>query len=141
MANVSQLDRVPLAELKTRIEYVRLLPAMQRFVSELLQNGEATGTYNFLAATAIAYPMCASKPHSLVVRSSQLQNHPQVARCLALAFGTEDDRVLLSTLKSALRKSIQKDIAERGVISDSTAKALQVWERKTGKKMKVSHGL
>jgi hypothetical protein len=128
-------ERVLFAELKTRIEYQRLLPAMQVYVAELLQDGEATGSYDFLRAAAIAYPGCALKPHSLAVRSSQLQSHPLVARALALAFGTEDDRVLLSTLKGALRKSIQKDIAERGSLSDATVEALKVWERRSGKKL------
>jgi hypothetical protein len=140
MNDANTIERIPFAELKTRIEYARLLPAMQTFVAELLQHGETTGTFDFLRATAIAYPGCKG-PHSVAVRSSQLQAHSQVAQVLALAFGQENDRVLLSTLKSALRKSIRKDIAEHGVISDTTARGLEVWEKRTGKKLKVSRGL
>jgi hypothetical protein len=109
----------------------------------LLETGESSGgAYNFLAATAIAYPSCARNPRSLSVRSSQLQSHPRVRQVLNLAFGQPQvkDADVLVTLKCALKKSIRKDIAERGVLSDATAKALQVWERKTGQKLKVSRG-
>jgi hypothetical protein len=75
------------------------------------------------------------------VRSSQIQSHPKVRSVLNLAFGQPqvEDADVLVTLKHALKKAIRKDIETTGIISDATAKALQVWERKTGKKL-ATHG-
>jgi hypothetical protein len=141
MTKSTQLERISLAGMKTRIEYQSLLPAQRRYVDALLESGESSGTYNFLAATAVAYPSCARNPRSLLVRSSQMQSHPKVRQVLNLAFGQPhvEDADVLVTLKHALKKSIRKDIETTGIISDATAKALQVWERKTGKKL-VTHG-
>lgn len=135
----TQLEPVSLADLKKRWEFQALIPAHQVFVDALLQFRETTGRYDFLAATALAYPGSALKPDSLAVRSSQLQAHKNVRRCLDLAFGrpqTEDADVLV-TLRIALKKSIRKDMVERGVLSDATARALAIWERKTGKTIHV----
>jgi hypothetical protein len=141
MTKATQLKRISHADMKTRIEYHALLPAQRKYVDALLETGESSGTYNFLAATAVAYPSCARNPRSLLVRSSQMQSHPKVRQVLNLAFGQPqvEDADVLVTLKVALKKSIRKDIAERGVLSDATAKALQVWEHKTGKKL-VTYG-
>lgn len=134
-----QLERVSLVDLKKRWEFAALIPAHQVFVEALLRSGEETGSYNFLGATAAAYPGSASKVQSLAVRSSQLQVHKNVRRCLDLAFGRPpvEDADVLATLKHALKKSIRNDLATLGTLSDATAASLKIWERKTGKKLSV----
>jgi hypothetical protein len=129
------INKVSLDELKTRLEYQCLLPAQKKYVESLLQSGEATGAYNFIAAAAIAYPGSARKPRSLAVRSSQMQAHKNVRRCLDLAFGRLPEDPVLEDLRRAIRKSIRRD---GGLLSDNTLTAIRFYEKYAGKKL-VTH--
>jgi hypothetical protein len=142
MENITtQPERLTLAELQKRIEYQCLLPAQKKFIDMLLMTGVESGTYDFLVAAGLAYPGCAGNHASLAVRSSQLQSHPRVKRVLDMAFGRKPEPPadpVMGVLRRALIKSIKHDIATLGMLSDATAKSLQVYQEQTGKKVKVS---
>jgi hypothetical protein len=129
-------ERVLLADIQKLPEFACLIPAHQTFINVLLTRGYETGTFDFLGATAAAYPKCAGNHASLAVRSSQIQVHPRVKRVLDLAFGREPEKTdpMLEDLKKAIRKSIRRD---GGVIAENTLTAIRLYERQSGKKLKV----
>jgi hypothetical protein len=128
MATALSTRTCSLADLMPSYEFQCLTPRQKFWVKTLLESGEKTGTYNFLGATAIAFPD--AKNRSLVVRSSQLQSHPKVKRILNIYFGrpeTEDDP-FFAELKTAIRKSLKRD----GGLSVATTRAISLYERLTG---------
>jgi hypothetical protein len=136
----TQPERMTLAELQKQVEYQCLLPAQKKFIDVLLLTGAESGTFDFLAAAAVAYPNCMTNHASLAVRSCQLQSHPRVKRVLDMAFGRKPEKTdpVMTLLRPALKKAIKHDIATLGTLSDATAKSLQVYEQQTGKTVKVS---
>jgi len=142
MANATQ-ERPPLAEIQKTVEYQICHERHKLFVDTLVSRADAGFGWDYHAATLAAYPACAANHEALLVRSCQIKANPAVRRVLGILFGWEPEQLdpVMVTLRSALIKSIKKDIATTGTISEPTAASLKVYERKTGRKLqpKVSH--
>jgi hypothetical protein len=141
MTNATQ-ERPTLADIQKTVEYQILHSRHKMFMDALISRADAGFGWDYHAAALAAYPKCADNHESLLVRSCQIKANPAVRRVLGILFGWEPEQLdpVLVTLKTALIKSIRKDMAERGVLSDATAAALKIWESKTGKTVKVSRG-
>lgn len=138
MTNATQ-ERPTLSDIQKTVEYQVLHDRHKLFFDVLISRAEANNVWDYHAATLAAYPACAANHESLLVRACQIKANPAVRRVLGLLFGWEPEQLdpVLVTLRSALVKAIRHDITTTGTISEPTAASLKIYERKTGKTVKV----
>lgn len=134
-------ERLSMSEIIRLPEFQRLTPQQQIFVSCYISSGIQTGTYDALGSIMKAYN--GSLKNARIMACQMLANK-KIARILDLHFFGRTDHSelndLLAVLCKAIKKSIRHDLKYRGTISVATTKALEFFERQTGKRLKSSHG-
>lgn len=140
-ATAPATDRLPMSEIIGLPEFQRLTPQQQIFVSCYISSGVRTGTYDALGSIMKAYNVSMKNAPGL---AAQMLGHKKIARILDLHFFGRTDHSelndLLAVLCKAIKKSIRHDLKYRGTISVATTKALEFFERQTGKSLRRSRG-
>jgi len=142
MANAVQTakPRLGIAELMNHEDFQVLSPQQQSFVARYISNGVHTGVYDALDAAKHSYDV---SPKNAAALAAHLLGHRKIKRVLDRHFGlTERNEldVLLPILAKAIKRSIRNDLKRQGSLSIATTKALEFFERQTGKRLDGSRG-
>lgn len=120
-------NQMTIEELKSTPEWNVLNPKQRLFVETFIASGDV------VFSTMTAYNTKSTKVAK--VFSYELLDKPKIRRVLNLYFGkpASDLDDVLPKLRLAIKKSIKRDL-EVGGISPTTVRALEFYERSTGRK-------
>ena len=113
---------MPLEELLVTPEFLKLSRAQRVFVMRYVRVGLATGTYDAVAATKIAYPRATKNAN---IRSYQLQAGKKIRTVLDLHFRRGELEILLSDLKRLVKKSTKQGLG----LTPQIARVLVTFEK------------
>jgi len=131
--------RLGIAELLSHEDFQILTPQQQSFVARYISTGVRTGTYDALDAVKHSYGVSLKNATAL---AAHLLGHKKIKKIVDLHFGRSDRSeldVLLPILANAIKRSIRNDLKEKGSLSIATTKALEFFERQTGKRLDGLH--
>ena len=116
-------ERLGLADLMQRHEWVVLTSKQKVWASKYLSSGILTGTYDALGAAMAAYR---TTPKNAVIISCQLMGNRRIKRVLDLHFRRSELDSIMDDLSRATRLSIARDLKKGGSLSVATIKAVQI---------------